>query len=302
LMGGSLGFLGAKYGLFGLINGGVRFTDGPGGFLADNNCFALAMVMSVPLLWYARELVEHHLAKLALAAAAFLTVAAVVMTFSRGGAVALIVVFLVIGLRSRRKLGFLIVVVLFCAPAVLLVRVAYFERLKTIQNYEEEASANSRIVYGQMALQMAADYPWIGVGFGSYNQMAMQQRYMPEVEDIRRQVVHNTYLQMLTDSGVFAFGIYVSLLFGTIVWLGFSARRVRTVDPRLAIVPVALQVSLIAYAVGSTFLSRVQFDLTYYLLMAAAAWHPIAREIVASPPEEPEPETAPEPERETVYS
>jgi len=46
----SIGFLGAKRGLYGLVKGGARFHDGPGGFMSDNNTFALALTMILPLL------------------------------------------------------------------------------------------------------------------------------------------------------------------------------------------------------------------------------------------------------------
>src|SRR4029079_6848475 len=36
-----LGFLGAKYGVFGLVRGGTRFDHGPGGMMDDNNSFAV---------------------------------------------------------------------------------------------------------------------------------------------------------------------------------------------------------------------------------------------------------------------
>src|SRR4030095_13185247 len=47
-----LAFYGVKGGLFGLLPGGATILRGPGGMLEDNNDFALAMVMNVPLLWY----------------------------------------------------------------------------------------------------------------------------------------------------------------------------------------------------------------------------------------------------------
>jgi O-antigen ligase len=109
--------------------------------------------------------------------------------------------------------------------------------------------------------------------------MRIQPQYMSHIDHpSKAQVIHNTYLQMLTDSGVFAFGLYIVLLFGTIFWLGRSAKRMWLLDPQLAHVPMALQAALITFAVGSTFLSRVNFDLTYYLLTAAAAWLPIERQ------------------------
>ena len=46
----SIGFLGAKRGLFGLLRGGIRYNDGPGGFMSDNNSFALVLNMILPLL------------------------------------------------------------------------------------------------------------------------------------------------------------------------------------------------------------------------------------------------------------
>ena len=277
LMAASLGFLGLKYGLFGMLQGGVRFNDGPGGFLADNNCFALAMVMAVPLLWYSRAMIASRPAKIAMTSMTFFTVAAVVMTFSRGAAVALAVVFLSLLTTSKRKLGLLVAVVLIAGPAVYMVRTDYINRLRTLQDPEKEGSANARILYARMALRMAADYPWLGVGFGTYNQMRLVKQYIPDLDDKHIQVLHNTHLQMLTDSGVFAFGLYAMLLSGTLLWLGVSIRRVQRVDPQLANVPRALQGSLLAYTVGSTFLSRVQFDLTYFLIMAAAAWYAIER-------------------------
>jgi len=47
----ALGFHGTKSGLFGLLQSG-SIKRGPGGMLEDNNDFALALVMTVPLLFY----------------------------------------------------------------------------------------------------------------------------------------------------------------------------------------------------------------------------------------------------------
>ncbi|HEV7516942.1 MAG TPA: DUF5935 domain-containing protein, partial [Thermoanaerobaculia bacterium] len=46
----SIGILGAKSGLYGLLRGGTRFDQGPGGMMADNNTYALGLNMTVPLL------------------------------------------------------------------------------------------------------------------------------------------------------------------------------------------------------------------------------------------------------------
>ena len=69
------------------------------------------------------------------------------------------------------------------------------------------------------------------------------------------------------------------LLFYAIVWLGQSAARMRDLEDENAAVyeaiPLAIQGSLIVFAVGSTFYSCQRMDLPYIFLMAAAAWRTI---------------------------
>ena len=48
----SVAFFGVKGGLFTLRTGGESLVYGPGGFLSENNSTALAILMSMPLIWY----------------------------------------------------------------------------------------------------------------------------------------------------------------------------------------------------------------------------------------------------------
>jgi O-antigen ligase len=111
------------------------------------------------------------------------------------------------------------------------------------------------------------------VGFGTLNQLALWHQYLHADIAGGPQVVHNTYLQMLTDSGLIACLLHIAVLFGTIAWLGRSITYTRQYEPGLEGVPAALQTSLIAFAVGSTFLSRVSLDIYYMVLMMAASWY-----------------------------
>jgi hypothetical protein len=65
--------------------------------------------------------------------------------------------------------------------------------------------------------------------------------------------------------------MYSGLLFGTILWLGKAAAIAKREMPGQELYPRAIQASLCAFAVGATFLSRVTFDMTYFLLIAAGA-------------------------------
>jgi O-antigen ligase len=164
----------------------------------------------------------------------------------------------------------LLVLALFSFVPIYLVKDVYFARMATLPNYEEEGSAASRIRYAKAAFEMWKDYPLLGVGFGGRNYSARTGEYLgwKSVHG-----VHNSYLQMLVDSGIFAFLLYVGLLFGSIAWLGFSAARTRREHPGLECIPIAIQVALITFSVGGTFGSAQRYDFSYFLFMCGASWY-----------------------------
>jgi O-antigen ligase len=127
--------------------------------------------------------------------------------------------------------------------------------------------------------EMWKDHPWFGVGFGSKVHSRMVSDYLGYQDS---HVAHNNYLQIMADTGIFTFGIYALLLGGTIVTLGFSVRRVRRAAPGKEAYPAAIQASLIGFAIGSTFLSRVTFDLLYMVLMCAASWQIVERQLLSN--------------------
>jgi putative inorganic carbon (hco3(-)) transporter len=272
IVGASVGVIGMRFGLFSLFHGGLILIDGYGGQMSDNNLVALALAMSVPLLWYGRTFTESRILKTAILCMLPVCIATIVMTNSRGGSLALGSVFLLIAARSKQKVITLAVLLTVAGGAIYLVRDQYLARMSTIATYNQEASAYSRVEHARAAVKMWQDYPVLGVGFGGNNYSRLSAKYLGR-EDIH--VVHNTYLQMLVDSGALALVIYVVLLYGTILWLGVSAYRTRRLWPGYESLPISIQLSLIAFAVGGTFYSSQRYDLTYIILMGAAAWHGI---------------------------
>jgi putative inorganic carbon (hco3(-)) transporter len=270
VVGISVAVIGVKFGLFGLIHGGVILINGYGGQMSDNNLVALALVMSVPLCWYGLGFIESTIVKLIIAGMMLCSIAAIPMTNSRGATLALASVFLSITARSKRKIGTFAILVVAAGSAIYLVRDQYLSRMATIATYEQEASASSRVEHAEAAIKMWLDHPLIGVGFGGRNYVQLSAKYLGR-DDIH--VVHNTYLQMLVDSGVIAFLIYTGLLWGTIVWLIGSGRKMRWHCPGEEKCAIAMQASLLAFAIGGTFYSSQRYDLPYIILMAAASWY-----------------------------
>ncbi|HEX5720327.1 MAG TPA: DUF5935 domain-containing protein, partial [Thermoanaerobaculia bacterium] len=87
----SIGFLGAKRGLVGLMRGGIQYNDGPGGLMSDNNSFALMLNMMLPLLVGIATTDERRWVRITAASMAALCVPTILFTFSRGGLLALAV-------------------------------------------------------------------------------------------------------------------------------------------------------------------------------------------------------------------
>lgn len=271
----SVGVIGVKFGLFGVLEGGTILVNGYGGQMSDNNLVALAFAIIAPLCWYGLGFTESKLVKLSIAFILPLTMAGIVMSNSRGSSLAVGVVILMVLRRAKNKVTTLAIALLVVGGAVYMVRDQYITRMATIATYKEESSAASRLEFGKAAIAMWADHPIIGVGFGGLNYIALTPLYLGRQDG---HVVHNTYLQTLVDSGIFALLIYIRLLFGTIMSLGRSAQHVKKRMRGEEYIPLAIQAGLLAFAVGGTFYSSQRYDLPYILLMAAASWQMIQRD------------------------
>lgn len=283
----SLGLLGLKYGIHGLIRQGARFDHGPGGFMRDNNDFALALCMALPLLVGVAMTERSRALRIAAWVMSAFSLLTVLFTFSRGGLLTLAVIVLVLVVRSRQRLlaaalvGFgALAFFVFSSDSF---RADYTARTQTINTYEEDGSAMGRLAAWQTSWRVFLDYPVTGVGPG--NLMLVYQRYAPDTGKVR--VSHNTYLQLLSECGLPSLALFLAMIGATLVRLQRLAAR----GPDWArIYAQMLQLSIVAFLIGSTFLNRAFFDLIYHVvalsvcLGLAAAAEPAAAPAEAGAP------------------
>jgi putative inorganic carbon (HCO3(-)) transporter len=274
----SIGVIGCKFGIYGVLQGGMHFMQGYGGMMSDNNNMALAFVMAVPLCWGASQLTDLRWFKYLLYFMIANLLTAIVMTESRGAAVSLAIVLGLMCLLSKQRFLALVCVVGILAGAIYMVQDTYVDRIQTLQDPTQESSAESRIVYAQAALELWQDYPLLGVGFGGESARLMQLNYIPGMKE-KPSYIHNTYLEYLAGSGIFGAGVYVLLLFGTLGWLALAAKRAERIRPGMGVYPRCMCLSLLAFAIGSTFLSRQLFDLCFILICAAGSWYLVERQL-----------------------
>jgi O-antigen ligase len=267
-------FLTTVYGLaFHLYTEG-RFTGG----LADANFFAAALVASLALCGFMLAAERRAAARLALVLLIGLFSAALIMTQSRGGLVALGVVLvascLVAGrLRSRAIAVALVVVALGLGYYAVLAPAAVRERATAIS---AQASAG-RVDTWRVAWQVTRHHPFAGVGLNNFpivqGQYVTANVNLASVRVFREMRIagHNTYLQILTELGIVGLGLLLCVMGLTVV---AALRSLRQLDPRADPATDALVRGLVVAAVGLlsayAFLTG-QYEKHLWLMLGALA-------------------------------
>jgi probable O-glycosylation ligase (exosortase A-associated) len=282
---GSIGFYGVKGGGFSIVTGGAFHVLGPQNtFIGDNNAIALAMDMVLPLMWYLRATSREPWVRYGLTAAMGLTVFAVVTTYSRGGLLGLGVVLFAALLRSRHRLSLALAASVAAAALLAVMPGAWYDRMNTISNYQEDSSAQGRIRMWHMALNIAQDRPILGGGYNVFKEPAVYPRYNPDAPGVLD--VHSIYFEMLGEHGVVGLALFLALGTATLWQLRSIRRQVRQRKDLVWANELAgmVFVSLAGYATAGAFLSLATFDLYYLLIGVAVMLNQIVKESLKEQP------------------
>jgi probable O-glycosylation ligase (exosortase A-associated) len=264
----SLGFYGVKGGIFTVLTGGGARVWGPyGSFIGGNNEMALALLMTVPLMRYLHLQETRKWIKHALMISMFLMMLAIVGSQSRGALLGIIAVGFFLWLKSPKKMGMAIMVTVVALVIVAFMPESWWERMDTIQNYQDDSSATGRINAWWVAWNVAVD-TFTGGGANMFT-VATFARYAPDPSAIHD--VHSIYFEMLGEQGFIGFLLFISL--GILFWKRCNSliKKYRNDNEHkwAADLGAMLQVSFIGYAVSGAFLGLAYFDY-YYNLVATA--------------------------------
>lgn len=251
----SIGFYGFKGGVFVLTGGAGNNVMGPSGsFIADRNSVGLALIMIVPLLWYVRLQIENYWLRLGLLAGGALTLIAIIGTNSRGALVGLAAMGLFFLMKARNRFGILLALIPVALVVLYVMPQEWFERMHTIQSYDEDASAMGRLYAWGNAIFLANTY-FTGGGFRA-------------VMGFGGTDSHSNWFGVLGELGWLGLGIFVLLHIFT--WM--SARQIiswsrphKSLDWARDLAAMT-QVSLIGYMAAGSFLGLQYFDLFYHLI------------------------------------
>lgn len=283
---GSLAFYSVKNGMMGFVTGGSTILRGPGGMLEDNNDFALALAMNIPLLFYLSGMEKNRLIRKAAIVAIFFTVVTILLTHSRGGFLSMATSIAVICWRSGKlfQVGMFLALAFVCflmfAPEHVQERIFSIAASK-----EEDSSIRSRLDSWGVAIRMWQANPVFGVGLRNYIANALEFGEQIGYRGVIH-VAHNSYLQIAAEGGTLSIVVYLALLFSVFASCSWM-RRVARVRPDLYWVGRygrMFEATNACFMVGSTFLNRGHFDLVYHFMSLVGATVLIVKMELAKPP------------------
>ena len=278
----ALGVWGVKGALMSLLHGGGMIHGPDQGKNADNNHFAVALIIIVPLIFYQWHLATNRHLRRGLMAMGFLVALAVVFTYSRGALIGLCSMGLVFWLRSRAKLATGSLILAIGLGIFTFAPKAWFDRMASIENYQEDGSATGRLDFWRASLRIAANNPFVG---GGYNVTLWPNAVNPLLlgTDIPRydrgRATHSSYFEVLSEHGWV--GLALFLMIGMYSWSNCSWLIRHTRDrPDLAwanLLGRMGQAAIMGYSVSGAFQSLAYLDEYWCVLFIFDA----ARRIVA---------------------
>lgn len=233
------------------------------GLFDNSNDLALHLVTMIPLAFVLALENKNPLRKIIFWGTTLLMIAAVIITFSRGGFLGLIAMALVlvrkIGRRNKTvALGALVLGVVFfisVAPG------AYAGRLASIWTGSDlTGSSSQRTEIFKRSVMVALRYPLFGVGLGNFHHKSAQELG-----------THNAYTQVAAETGIAAMVFYIMFMVHPFRKLRMIERELfeRNENSRFYYLAIGLQASLIGYMVAS-FFAAVAYQWYIYYLVAYA--------------------------------
>jgi probable O-glycosylation ligase (exosortase A-associated) len=240
---------------------GYRVAGSIGGMFSNPNDLALHLATTFPLTVALMFATRKIILKLVYASCGALMVAGIVVTFSRGGFLALAGALVVICWKIGRKhrMAAVISMLVFLCAFFLLAPGSYGERLGSIVDHSRDSfgSASMRTQVLIRSIIVAIKHPLFGVGMGNFHTVS-----------IRELVSHNAYTQVAAEMGFAAMVVYIMFMLTPF-------KRLREIEGktlesrqgrRFYYMSIGLQASLVAYMIGSFFASVAYLWYIYYLV------------------------------------
>ena len=186
---------------------------------------------------------------------------------------------MVLWFKARGKIVLGIMLAAFVPALAAFMPDEWYAKMGTIKTYEEDTSAMSRIHTWQFVTNLAKDRPIGGGGFQTFQPEAYA-RWAPEARSFDP---HSIWFQMLGEHGFIGLGLFI--LFWILTWRTgaqvISMCRDRADLQWASDLAAMVQVSLIGFWVGGSFLGLAYWDYPYILMAVVVLTHMVVSKRIA---------------------
>ncbi|WP_209005462.1 O-antigen ligase family protein [Steroidobacter agaridevorans] len=266
--------------LYAMTHGGM----GSGNYFADENDVSLYINMVIPFCYFLFLIEEKKWTKVFYGTALMIGLLTVVISFSRGGFVGLVIMFFIVWLVSPRKMVTVVAILFLGTIVYFYAGETYLNEMGTVTD-TKESTAKARLNSWASGLDMFLDNP-LGVGGNNF-----QVRF-PEYQGDRfnrgmwGRVAHSLWFTLIPETGIFGIVIYLRLLIYNLK----DARAIRTRrkvlsgdDRYLNAMSIAFLASLAGFFASASFISVLYYPHYWYLTAMIVATVRIRKKLSEAP-------------------
>lgn len=257
----------------------MRRAHGPD---LDADRYAQILIVLLPLTWCVMRNEARLWRKVVAVGCAWLILGGVLLTYSRGAFLALVAM---LGLMGVLRMFTARQAILAGAAAVVSMMVlspGYVARLETMRGVEQlvgqtaeaevgvDPVARNRATLMLVAWRVFLDHPILGVGPGQFARLYVidygAELYSRDVIT-RHFGTHSLYLELVSETGLVGFGIFLCIVISAVARLATVRRRTETADRFVSDVAAGTLVAITTYLVTGVFL-HMAYQRYYWLLIA----------------------------------
>jgi putative inorganic carbon (hco3(-)) transporter len=258
---------------------GPRLRPRLAGPIGEKNRYAQVLIVLLPLAVWAMRTEPRRTLRLAAGACGALVLGGMVLTFSRGAAVAFALLVLAMVAVRFVRLRHLAAFALALVVAVPALTPDYLLRLQSLGEAESALSGDpgaGGAILGRATENLAAyhvfrDHPLLGVGpgefFRRYSEAYGNALNLRFLQTNRR--AHNLYLEIAADTGLVGLAAFLAIIVVTMAQLWRLSRFLAQARPDLAHLATAFALALLAYLASGMFL-QLAFQRYLWMLVALA--------------------------------
>lgn len=236
------------------------------GTVNDPNIFSLLAIISLPILAHLSINSSNILVKIVTVLIFIMNVIAIVLSYSRGGAIILAIILVLLSVEYIHKLrpkylGFVGVFLLIAIfSLIFFVPVSYWERQKSVFNIKEDTAVGRRISYSFVGWEAFKERPFVGSGPGTFRDIYTNSNFALQFvgsgkTEIRR-FAHNSYLEVLIGTGILGLLAFLAIIVLTLKNFYFAKKRFHILgEERMASLTGAYRLSFVAIMMYFLFLS-----------------------------------------------